>query len=365
MSDSAKKLFTYLGNMLALLGAIPLGYSPDQALPADATVVSQSPDTKYYVPALQIAEQQVERTVIPRGQGVLAAQYIQAQHSAKCLHLPGGNPNNGIQITQWDCLAQDNIRWEISSVGNGLYQIKSKQTNKCVYVDGGSSQNGAKIVQWDCVNQANGRWRLVKNNDGYSHIVNAQSGKCLHVNGAGNENNVAITQWDCIQQGNVKWKLTGNPGANSPVPESTPKPPANQPSQGQSYRVKMWFTIDNANDGAFDNTIELYGEVRIDGELYWQIPRTEADNNQREAGQTLDVSDSRYIRRQFIFNQPKIQYQVSLRDADSGSSDDDTYIGNLQNLNLERLAGRGELIFPFHNSRTKEASRLHIRVERM
>jgi hypothetical protein len=109
------------------------------------------------------------------------------------------------------------VRWEISSVGNGLYQIKSKQTNKCVYVSGGSRENGAPIVQSDCIGQAHGQWKLVHNSDGYSHIVNAQSGKCLHVSGASNDNNAVISQWDCIQQGNVKWKLTSTPSNNAAV----------------------------------------------------------------------------------------------------------------------------------------------------
>lgn len=125
----------------------------------------------------------------------------------------------------------------------------------------------------------------------------------------------------------------------------------------------MWFTIQNANDGAFDNTIECYGELRIDGDLYWQIPRTAADNNQREAGQTLEISDSPYARRQFIFNKPNIEYAILLRDADGGSSDDDVYLGNKSTLNLAFLVGKGEQKIPWFNSKTREASTLHIRVE--
>jgi hypothetical protein len=141
--------------------------------------------------------------------------------------------------------------------------------------------------------------------------------------------------------------------------------PALQVTQGQRYRVKMWFTIDNANDGTFDNTIECYGELRINGDLYWQIPRENASNNKREKGQTVEVSDSRYARRQFIFNQPEIDYQISLRDADSGSSDDDVYIGG-GNLDLKFIASSGgRKVVQFRNPQTSEASRLHIRVDRL
>jgi hypothetical protein len=141
--------------------------------------------------------------------------------------------------------------------------------------------------------------------------------------------------------------------------------PALQVAQGQRYRVKMWFTIDNANDGTFDNTIECYGELRINGDLYWQIPRENASNNKREKGQTVEVSDSRYARRQFIFNQPEIDYRISLRDADSGSSDDDVYIGG-GNLDLKFIASSGgRQVVQFRNPQTSEASRLHIRVDRL
>jgi hypothetical protein len=157
----------------------------------------------------------------------------------------------------------------------------------------------------------------------------------------------------------VPTDIIQTPTKRTPSPQPTPTP-APQPT---SYRVKMWLTIVNSNDGAFDNTIECYGELRIDGELYWQIPRTAADNNQREAGQTLEVSNSPYALRQFIFNKPQIDYVISLRDADGGSPDDDVYQGNRSNFNLAFLAGKGEQVFTFVNRKTFEQSVLHIRVE--
>jgi hypothetical protein len=71
--------------------------------------------------------------------------------------------------------------------------------------------------------------------------------------------------------------------------------------------------------------------------------------NKREKGQTIDVSDSRYARRQFIFNQPRIDYQIFLRDADSGSSDDDVYLGSREGLYLNLTACTGGQVVQFRN----------------
>jgi hypothetical protein len=153
-------------------------------------------------------------------------------------------------------------------------------------------------------------------------------------------------------------EIRNKPGRIKPAPQ-----PSTAPPQPTNYRVKMWFTVQNSNDGAFDNTIECYGELRIDGDLYWQIPRSAADNNQREAPQTLEISNSPYALKQFIFNKPTIDYAISLRDADGGSADDDVYQGSRNNLNLAAMAGKGEYLYTFINERTFEKSTLHIRVE--
>jgi hypothetical protein len=127
----------------------------------------------------------------------------------------------------------------------------------------------------------------------------------------------------------------------------------------------MWFKIDNANDGIADNTIECYGSLRINGDLYWNIPREHSDRNQREAGQELQVSDSPYSPRQFIFDRPTINYDISLRDSDGGSPDDDVHKA-AGTLNLELIAGSANhMQITQYRSRTWESSRLFIYVERI
>jgi hypothetical protein len=145
-----------------------------------------------------------------------------------------------------------------------------------------------------------------------------------------------------------------------PIPTPTPTPVAPQ----VRYRVKMWFVLDNTNDGAFDNTIECYGSLRINGDLYWHIPREQADRNKREAGQQLEISSSPHTLKEFIFDRPTIDYEIFLRDADDRSGDDDVYksVSQIRTLNLQQDTTS---VLQYRNPKTGEASRLFIRVEQM
>jgi transcription termination factor Rho len=128
--------------------------------------------------------------------------------------------------------------------------------------------------------------------------------------------------------------------------------------------VKMWFVLDNTDDGAFDNTIECYGSLRINGDLYWHIPREQADRNKREAGQQLEISSSPHTLKEFIFDRPTIDYEIFLRDADDRSGDDDVYksVSQIRTLNLQQDTTS---VLQYRNPKTGEASRLFIRVEQM
>ncbi len=270
--------------------------------------------------------------------------YIQAQHSGKCLHVPRSGTNNGLQLTQWSCIPQANVQWQIQRVGNsGEFKIKSASTGKCAQVNNGSSANGAVISQWDCVDQANVLWVSRPLEDGFSHIINSQTGKCLHVNGGTQNNNAPITQWDCIDQGNVKWKFVRNPS-----------PPAPQTNR---YRVKMWFSIQNSNDGIADNTLELYGQTRIDGNIVSNINRS--NYVKRETGQTVEMGE-------YVTTNPNIIVDGWLNDYDGGSADDPVFkmSANINpQMSLAEFVNNERRIS--YRSSGGEAATLHIRVDRI
>ena len=134
--------------------------------------------------------------------------YVRAKHSNKCLHQQGAVDTDGAPLTQWDCVNQPNVQWQVvRSPEDGYYYIKARHSGKCVHQQASVFDNGGPITQWTCVNQPNVKWRLRSAPDGYLYIQAQHSGKCLHVQGGGYGNGDPITQWDCVDQGNVQWKL--------------------------------------------------------------------------------------------------------------------------------------------------------------
>jgi hypothetical protein len=136
--------------------------------------------------------------------------FVRAKHSNKCLHVNGDQGlGNGVPVTQWQCVNQNNVKWQLVPVPGevGYYFFKVKFSDKCAQVNGLSQQNGAAITQWDCVNQDNVKWRLAPAGDGYYYLIAKHSNKCLQVNELSQANGAPITQWDCVDQPNVQWKL--------------------------------------------------------------------------------------------------------------------------------------------------------------
>lgn len=139
---------------------------------------------------------------------------------------------------------------------------------------------------------------------------------------------------------------------------------------GERYKVKMWVKILKSDDGAFDNTFECYGTLRVNGDTWWDIPRGAADSVKREKNQTLEISeDGFHVKNQnpFTFDyfyDGKTPFKLSLllRDADGGSKDD-TFGDFNKTLDLSTMVGQTN-----HwdwDSGHGEASRVYIRVDRV
>lgn len=76
------------------------------------------------------------------------AGYVQFDASGKCLSLNGFSGENGVHILIWDCVGQDNQRWNVVNGDIGhTFQLQLKQTGKCLTADGG----GTYLDQWDCL----------------------------------------------------------------------------------------------------------------------------------------------------------------------------------------------------------------------
>lgn len=129
------------------------------------------------------------------------------------------------------------------------------------------------------------------------------------------------------------------------------------------YRITAYWKIEDSDDGFADNTVECYGELRINGAVRWHIDRSLADSTKRERGQTIDIKEDLNPTKSIELTSDSLNptlYQLSaaLTDADSSSGDDGlgSYAGT---LNLEELAGKPERVL------NAGAAQLHIRVERI
>ncbi len=131
-----------------------------------------------------------------------------------------------------------------------------------------------------------------------------------------------------------------------------------QVAQQPTYRVKMWFTILNSNDGVGDNTLELYGQTRINGNIVANIDRRQADGFKREAGQTVEMGT-------YTTTDTNIIVDAWLNDADSGSSDDPVFrMGGVNpSMNLPSRVGRERRIT--YRASGGESAMLHIRVDQL
>jgi hypothetical protein len=121
------------------------------------------------------------------------------------------------------------------------------------------------------------------------------------------------------------------------------------------YKVTTFLTIDRSGDGPFDNTLEVYGEVRVNGVVNSSISR--GNPRKREAGQTLNMGDK-------IVTGNNVSIFASLMDRDDGTPDDRVYLLNTTQINLAATAG-SEKTFPFRSNAGDEGATLHVRVDRL
>ena len=134
--------------------------------------------------------------------------FIRSASTDQCLHVRGDVENqNGLPVSQWECINQDNVIWDLIRASGGTFMIRSPYSRRCIQVDRGSQDNDAVISQWDCVDQSNVKWFIKPTGKGTYYIQNKYTGRCLHLHGATLGNGVPITQWECIPQTNVQWSI--------------------------------------------------------------------------------------------------------------------------------------------------------------
>lgn len=155
---------------------------------------------------------------------------------------------------------------------------------------------------------------------------------------------------------------TGDSGSTGSTGNSRP------PSTGASgqYRVSMYFKVIDASDnpsgstvadavgaagrstGANDNTLECFGELRVNGELVWQIDRKDASRNKKQKGETVTVTPNKAPRLMqgsyWVHSGQTMMLSGNFKDEDNLNEDDMLFPISL-NLPLSSLVGQGEKVF--------------------
>jgi Thiol-activated cytolysin len=142
---------------------------------------------------------------------------------------------------------------------------------------------------------------------------------------------------------------------------------------GQKYRMSIHAVIDASDDGFADNTLECYGELRINNDLWWAIDRSRSSLYKREKGQTIEISADNQPNKknnfEFDFYYDKntpFSFSLSLTDDDGGSNDD--LIGRFSNnLTKDLIGNKGStdvLEYKWNwNSGHSEATTIFVKLE--
>ncbi|MCL6738272.1 RICIN domain-containing protein [Streptomyces neyagawaensis] len=101
--------------------------------------------------------------------------------SNKTIDVSGGSLTAGANVIQWNDTGAGNQNWRFAPVGDGSYEIVSRNSGLLMDVSGASTADGATVIQSADTNAANQRWTLVADGNGYYKIKNVNSGKLLSV----------------------------------------------------------------------------------------------------------------------------------------------------------------------------------------
>jgi len=130
------------------------------------------------------------------------------KHSGKCAQVDGASKDDGANISQWDCVDQDNVKWLRVTREDGLLAFINMASIKVMQVDGASMESGANVSQWEVKpDQQGALWRPEDAGDGLVLLVNGSSGKCLGVADGSDENGGNIVQLDCAREENMEWQI--------------------------------------------------------------------------------------------------------------------------------------------------------------
>lgn len=157
-------------------------------------------------------------TVINSAENKDFTSTLVAQHSSKCMNVPGASTSLNVQWQQATCMSGNGQAFEFKPVTNKLntHTIVNRGNNLCMSVSGASQADGTAIVQSTCSGALNQQFILRSSGvgNGIFNLVAAHSGKCVDVNSGSLSDGAQLTQWPCSNSANQQWNLTGYVAVN-------------------------------------------------------------------------------------------------------------------------------------------------------
>ncbi len=137
-----------------------------------------------------------------------AATTMVAQHSGKCVDVPGASTSAGAALQQWTCNGTVAQNFNFNATGDGFYRITSG-TNSGLCLDAPAS-NGSRVTQASCSNtRATQKWAVSQNTDGTYQVKSQDGARCLNISGAAYNDGDALITWACGPDANMKFTLSG------------------------------------------------------------------------------------------------------------------------------------------------------------
>jgi hypothetical protein len=142
---------------------------------------------------------------LPAGPPPAPPGTIQSVASGKCLDLPGGRTDDGVQAIQYDCHGGINQQWSIEATGDARYRLVSRMSGKCIATDAADDAVGGHIVESQCGSSRDQLWALESASDGYV-LRNVANLLCLDVPGSSLANGAKLIAWSCNGGTNQNWR---------------------------------------------------------------------------------------------------------------------------------------------------------------
>lgn len=156
-----------------------------------------------------------------------------AQHSNKCLDVPGGSSERGARLQQWQCLnnARQTFSFHPVKGKTDTFIIKNPQSDLCVDISRHQKDAESFVVyQWACHAKTNQQFALRKVSAKVFELVAQHSRKCVDVKANSRADGGTLLEFNCHSKANQRWTISGYGSAPTPAPNPTPNPPAPNPA---------------------------------------------------------------------------------------------------------------------------------------